>query len=122
MPQRKANDGSDILKNLNKEIRRIKGIVPSGLRIAANLIRGESMRRTPVDTGDLRGSHYVNVQQIGPSKHVAEIGVMQDYGIYVHEDLTKYHPTGEAKFLENAVGAKADEVLQILRRTARVRR
>ena len=31
----------------------------------------------------------------------------QNYAVYVHEDLTKRHPVGEAKFLENAMLAKA---------------
>jgi hypothetical protein len=120
MNQKKANDGSEILRNLNKEIRRIKGVVPAGLRLAALLVKAESQKRTPVDTGNLRGSHYTRVDKIGSSQHVAEVGVTAEYGIYVHEDLTVYHPTGEAKFLERAVGAKAPEVLEILRRTAKV--
>ena len=80
------------------------------------------MKRTPVDTGNLKGSHYVDVKEINKGKHIAEIGVTADYGVYVHEDLSKRHPTGEAKFLENAIKAKAKEILEILRRTARVRK
>ena len=34
-------------------------------------------------------------------------GPAADYAIYVHEDLSAHHPVGEAKYLENAVEAKA---------------
>ena len=115
-----ASNGSDILKNLNKEIRRIKGATQAGLRLAATLIKGESIQRTPVDTGNLQGGHYVAVDK-DKDKITAEVGVMAEYAIYVHENLQNAHPTGEAKYLENAIGAKKDEVIKIIQRTAKIR-
>lgn len=113
-------NGSQILANLNKEVRRIKGATKGGLKLAANLIMTESISRTPVDTGSLKGGHYV-AQSDDPKKIVAEVGVMADYAIYVHEILTNVHPTGEAKFLENAIDAKKDDVIKIIQRTAKIK-
>jgi len=120
MIRKRISGSKAVLKNLHKEIARIKGATPAGLRLAAIIIKIESMKRTPVDTGDLRGSHYVAIDP-SPRRTVAEVGVMQDYGIYVHENLSVNHPTGEAKFLEKAVGAKAREAAEAIRRTAKVR-
>lgn len=48
-----------ILKNLNKEIAKIKGDVQKGLTLGALVVKGKSMTSTPVDTGNLKGSHYL---------------------------------------------------------------
>lgn len=120
MPKDINISGQDIIKNLNKEIKRIRGATKEGLLLSAHLIKGESMARTPVDTGNLKGGHYVATGMDG-NRIVAEIGMMAEYAIYVHENLVNFHPVGEAKFLANAVRAKATEVIKILQRTARVR-
>lgn len=53
-------DGLDkILKNLNDEIVKLKGNVQKGLTLAMLEIKGKSMDKTPVDVGNLRGSHYL---------------------------------------------------------------
>ena len=78
------------------------------LRGIVNDIKKDSMRRTPVKTGALRGSHEV----IGPIGTYPDIGFKiqvggsaAPYAIFVHEVLPPavHHPNGEAKFLENAV-------------------
>lgn len=48
-----------ILKNLNKEIQLIEGDISKGMLLGMQLIKRDSMDDTPVDTGNLRGSHYV---------------------------------------------------------------
>lgn len=116
----RTSGGDVIMKNLNAEIRRIKGVVPAGLRLAATIIKIASMKKTPVDTGALKGSHYVSVEKQG-RKSTAEVGVMQDYGLIVHEDLSMNHPNGgQAKFLEAAIVEKRSEILEAIRRTAKV--
>lgn len=37
------------------------------------------------------------------------------YAIYVHEDLTKHHPKGQAKFLEEAVRRKEQQVKDVMK-------
>ena len=49
----------EMLRNLNKAISGIIGDVQKGLTLGALKIKGESMEKTPVDTGNLRASHYL---------------------------------------------------------------
>ncbi len=48
-----------IIANLNREISKIEGKVQKGLTLAGLFVKGRSMEKTPVDVGNLRGSHYV---------------------------------------------------------------
>lgn len=47
------------IKALNKQIRVIEGVTTAGLVEAGFLIKRESLKQTPVDLGNLRGSAYV---------------------------------------------------------------
>jgi len=49
----------EILSNLNKEISKIEGDIQKGLTLGMQLIKAESMKNTPVDTGNLKASHYL---------------------------------------------------------------
>lgn len=44
----------------------------------------------------------------------ATIGYTAPYAVYVHEDLTKNHPVGEAKWLENAIHANQQNVIDMI--------
>lgn len=52
----------EILKNLNKQIASIEGDVMKGLILSGQLIKGVSMKNTPVYVGNLKGSHYLVAQ------------------------------------------------------------
>ena len=93
--------GDLVLKNLNAAIRGIKGRTHTGVRLAANVIVAESKRRVPVDTGYLKGSHYIEMLSNRNGMPIAEIGCTAEYAIYVHENLEANHPHGKAKYLED---------------------
>ena len=81
-----------------------------GLYEAGQMIVTDAKRRVPVDLGNLKGSGYVTAPTATPGGTNVEVGFggpAADYAIYVHEDLSAHHPVGEAKYLENAVEAKA---------------
>ena len=66
----------------------------------------EVKRRTPVDTGMLRGT----VHQVGPTRRgrmistlIAAGGPAAPYAIYVHEDLDAQHKVGQAKYIESVI-------------------
>lgn len=66
----------------------------------------ESMRRTPVDTGALRGSHVTERPVIDQGEISVAIrvgGPAAPYAVIVHEDLEADHPVGQAKFLESTI-------------------
>ena len=66
----------------------------------------ESKRRTPVDTGTLRGSiHVEGPHRSGRSISTAIVagGPAAPYALVVHEDLSAYHAVGEPKFIERTL-------------------
>lgn len=72
----------------------------------AQIEKTESMRRTPVDLGTLRASHYVKQPEPKGKNIVVVIGVggpAAPYAVYVHEDLEADHKVGQAKFLESTL-------------------
>ena len=119
-----------VLQNLNKEIEAVEGRTDKGVAAAAALIQKESVKKTPVDTGNLRGSAYV--KQI---KNSYQIGFSAKYALAVHENVgqklkgqprklgTKkgtYWETGEPKFLENAVKENKAKILQKVKSFAEI--
>ena len=65
-----------------------------GLRVMA-----QSKKETPVDTGRLRGSGYVQPPIDSRNGPTMELGFGTDYALFVHEDLEAHHSVGKAKFL-----------------------
>ena len=74
----------------------------------------ESMARTPVKTGALRGSHITRHpeyrgQDVSVTIEVG--GPAAPYAVVVHEDLEAFHPTGQAKYLESTIMQSAPFML-----------
>lgn len=85
---------------------------------AAHTIMEDAIARAPIDTGELKESGWINRVAAGRYTY----GFSADHAIYVHEDTSAHHDTGEAKFLRNAIsaygGSGARNTLQQLRRAA----
>lgn len=111
-----------VIANLNKEIRGMKDRSRGGMKESALLVRRESMKQTPVLTGNLKGSHYTEI--ISDLRHGvgAEIGLTASYAPYVHENLDAHHKNGRARFLALALVENARNILQILARHARIKK
>lgn len=76
------------------------------LEFEAEIEMTEAKRRTPVDTGALRGSGHVKpARRVGRDIMVelAFGGPAVPYAAKVHEDLDAFHKVGQAKFLESVV-------------------
>lgn len=79
----------------------------------------EAKERTPVDTGTLRGSGYVDLPQDQGDRITQTFGfggAASDYALIVHERLDVNHPTGQAKFLESVVLERERELSEIVKR------
>lgn len=109
----------EVLANLNKAIKEIKGRNLHGMTVAANLIKTESEKLTPVATGNLKGSHYLE-DNANPDDPIVEVGVTAEYGVYVHENLEAQHTNGQAKFLETAIKENVDMVLKVIQNRVEV--
>jgi len=74
------------------------------------IVKADSVKLTPIDTSNLRGSAYIDVDG---SKSVF-IGYTAYYAVYVHEDLEAYHEVGEAKFLDKAIKMNQKRIIEEL--------
>jgi hypothetical protein len=70
-----------------------------GLQQAAERVGERSDADVPVQTGRLRGSRRVSTD-----RQALEAVVSYDtsYAVEVHEDMSRHHPDGHAKYLEGA--------------------
>jgi len=71
----------------------------------------------PVDMGALRASGFVEPPELtagGGSVTLGYGGPSAPYALYVHEDLTKHHPVGQAKYLEVPVRAAVQGMEAVL--------
>ena len=105
------------------------GASAQGLSDASLFILGDAAKRAPVDTGNLRGSGYVELdgQQVakgaegggctltgaGPEDAAhAEIGFNAKYAADQHEQVHLSHPRGgQAKYLESVLVEEQERIL-----------
>lgn len=116
----KVTGEKEVLASLNKSIREIKGKTKAGIMDALLYVEEESIVRTPVDTGNLRGSFYKTLLSFRGDKIAGEIGNTAEYALYVHEDLDAAHTVGEAKFLENVLIEKSKTILNIIKNRVKI--
>lgn len=94
---------NDFEKNLRAAAARWPAQFRAALYRAALRVDADMIERIPVDTGRLRGSHYVAPPEHLGGSLVCEVGVGTDYAVDVHEKTWIPHSNGEAKYLEKAL-------------------
>jgi hypothetical protein len=102
----KVTGSAEIRSALANIVKHTPEQVGDALTAEMEIEKTESMRRTPVDTGLLRASHYVAEPEhslTGVSVQIGVGGGAVDYAVPVHEDLEAFHPVGQAKFLESTL-------------------
>jgi hypothetical protein len=89
----------------------------------AGEIEAESVKLTPIDTGELRSRSYIH----GPlydsknQQYTMVVGYEKDtpaensYAVQVHEYVEVHHDVGQAKFLETAFETKQPEYLPFIK-------
>lgn len=102
-----------------------------GLRLGVKLVEYESKVRTPVDEGNLKGGTYSTVV-VSKSRAIGEFGNTVEYAAFVHEMTNPssgvprkggkglYWETGRPKFLKSAIDDKIDEVVDLVRKMAKI--
>lgn len=112
---RVLNDNA-IIASLSVAADKMTDRCADALRKAGGKLETESIKRTPVDTGELRSRAFnegplkdgdTYVQVVGYEKHIDNHE--NRYAVPVHEETSVHHRVGEAKFLENAVKAFESE-------------
>ena len=99
--------------NLKNSLKLKKAIKASISEFAVNVKAG-SMRKSPVDTGNLRASHQTEVAVEG-NDYTGVVFNTAEYALFVHESLSSRHIVGEAKFLENSLIENTPFYLSILK-------
>lgn len=81
-------------------------VLAQALRAETEVETTEVKRRTPVDTGTLKGTIHAE----GPFRQGRRIyativagGPAAPYAIYVHEDPDAHHPVGQWKYIESVL-------------------
>ena len=96
--------GDAVMRALRLLGEKAPGAMGKALYQEANDIIREAKVLTPIDTGVLRGSAFVNTPQVNGSGVSVTLGYGQaasDYAEVQHEELSYYHrPPTQAKFLE----------------------
>ena len=129
-----------ILRNLNTEIKQIKGDVRVGVLEATINVLGDSLPMTPIDTGHLRNSAYIDdanqkelaigtkegavVQKtINLRTDYVKVGYRANYALAVHEINKNYKAPGTGwKFLEKALKRNFKTILKIIAFRARIKK
>lgn len=88
------------MNELNSALKKVTPKTEAAVKKELDLIvadlQGKAQRLAPVDTGDLRGSAYTEVDGL-----IATIGFNTPYALRQHEDMENRHPKGgQAKYLE----------------------
>lgn len=143
MAKRQNIPESEYLKGLNEAVENIQEAVDNlehgsvvGLANALLYIATESQQRAPIDTGDLRGSVEVKINnesyakgQSGggitvngtiPDNHenetvIGEVSYNTKYAANQHEHTEYDHPKGgQAKYLESVLVEEKDRILKLI--------
>lgn len=88
------------------------------VREAEAIITAAKQQYVPVATGALRASGFVAPPQISGNAVAVVMGFggpAAPYALIVHEDLTKRHPVGQAKYLEIPFKARVAGMAAVLK-------
>lgn len=92
-----------VLRNIKASEARLKKAAADALQEAGKDIIAEAQSNTPHDTGNLKGSAFVDSKPVKTSAGLEQrIGYTASYSIFVHE-IDKNYKRGGWKFLENAL-------------------
>ena len=121
---------NNIIENLQEEIDKMTVQSAEGLKDALLYVANESQKRAPVDTGDLRGSVLVEMDNTVIAKGNESGGLTitgnapenstkgsvsynTPYAANQHEHTEYDHPLGgQAKYLESVLTGEKDRIVQ----------
>lgn len=122
---------NNVIGNLQEEIDKMIVQSTEGLREALIYAAKESQKKAPVDTGDLRGSVLVEMDNTVIAKGNEDGGLTvtgdapenstkgsvsynTPYAANQHEHTEYDHKNGQAKYLESVLTGEKDRILQLI--------
>ncbi len=117
-----------VVRNIERAIAGIETRSRAAMEEVGLVVKADALKRTPVDTGHLRASAYVQVtsnrtagvKARGGWQSVVEIGYTAAYAPYVHE-INKNYRIGSWKFLEFALRDNEAKIVEIIKSRAQIR-
>lgn len=112
-----------VLRNLQREISKIRKGTRRGMVRATVFLQGESQEVTPVEFGPLMNSAFASTDQVG-DKIRGRVGYTQDYAPFVHEmpASNKFTKLGTGpNFLLGPAIRNARRLVDIIRKAAKVK-
>lgn len=112
---------AELAKRLNAAVKAAETALYQG----GSIIMTEAKKRTPVNKdpkitgGTLKSSGYVTLPQRQGDEVFVEVGfggAAKAYAVRQHEETSYVHETGEAKYLQNAIDFKEDQVRSRIKR------
>lgn len=104
-----------VLSNLKRFNGNFGTAFERGLKKAGLFLQRESQKIVPVDTSALKNSAFTRAEGKGFKTDVT-VGYTQEYAVFVHENMDARHKPGkQAKFLEQPMNDKKDEMLGIIK-------
>ena len=111
----------EVEAKLRKHLEATLKSAEAALYQGASIIMTEAKKRAPLDVGTLRNSGYVTLPRREGSNVIVEAGfggAAKAYAVRQHEETSYNHEVGEAKYLQNAIDAKENEVRERVQRLA----
>lgn len=110
----------NVIKNMNRAIKKIRGNTRLGVNAATEFVKGEAQEITPVDKGILINSAFA---KLGGSllKIFGVAGFTTKYAAAVHEmpkSTNWKKPGAENEFLEKAVIRNVSSIINLIKRFA----
>ena len=101
---------AEIERKIKAVANKVQAEAKEALRDCAFDLLEKSKAVTPIDSGDLRASGHVDIEE-----DTATVGYNAKYATRQHEDLTYSHPRGgQAKYLENPYKENVDKYIKYI--------
>lgn len=110
-----------VAAQLRKHLDAARRSAEAALYQGGSIIMTEAKKRAPLDVGTLRNSGYVTLPQREGDDVFVEVGfggAAKAYAVKQHEELSYHHEIGEAKYLENAINVKEEEIRAHIKRVS----
>lgn len=107
-----------VVRNIERAIAGIETRSKAAMQEVGLVVKADALKRTPVDTGHLRGSAYIQVTS-NRGQSVVEVGYTAAYAPYVHE-INKNYRIGSWKFLEFALRDNESKIVEIIKNRAQI--
>lgn len=108
--QLKVTGEARVNANIQRILRENWKDAKKAFRQEAEIIISDAVKQAPVEFGDLRRSKSVETAKDTKKELELILGFNATYAAAVHENLNAHHTVGKAKYLEDPLMARIDDI------------